>query len=406
MADIVIAGGGLTGVMMATTLSLTPYEILHIDFKDTSRPADSIRTTTVNAAGQRMLDALGVWARLEGQATPIRQLRVTEGPAPSGLATRRKRAGLSWQTDHAPMAYVVQNDILMQALETVRTARGIIPLENQRVTGFKTSDDGARLTTETTTGKNVEIECQLAVACDGRNSIIARTAGIKRRELPTGQTAIVAILTAERPHENTAFQRFLPGGPIALMPMNTNHLSLVWTLPDKEADRLTSADETDFNEACNKAVGNEFGFLTLQSDRLVWPLRPAIVSRPAAPNLIIAGDAAHPIHPLAGQGYNLALGDAAVLCDMLCGAHDRGLPAGHVSVTSGYVAGRRPEIMAMTLATSGLNAVFSKMPTAMSRMAGIGMSFLDRAPIKSIFADIAQGGKLCKASLLDGKLPR
>jgi 2-polyprenyl-6-methoxyphenol hydroxylase-like FAD-dependent oxidoreductase len=91
---------------------------------------------------------------------------------------------------------------------------------------------------------------------------------------------------------------------------------------------------------------------------------------------------------------------------MLCGAHDRGLPAGHVSVTSGYVASRRPEIMAMTLATSGLNAVFSKMPTAMSRMAGIGMSFLDRAPIKSIFADIAQGGKLCKASLLDGKLPR
>ena len=406
MADIVIAGGGLTGVMMATTLSFTPYEILHIDFKDKSRPADTIRTTTINAAGQRMLDALGVWDRLDGQATPIQQLRVTEGPAPSGLAARRKRAGLGWRTDDAPMAYVVRNDKLMQALEMTRAARGVVPLESQRVTGFKKSDGGACVTTETTTGKNAEIECQLAVACDGRNSIIAKTAGIKRRELPTGQTAIVAILTAERPHENTAFQRFLPGGPIALMPMDTHHLSLVWSLPNEEAERLKSVDDADFNEVCNRAVGNEFGFLTLQSDRLVWPLRPEIVSRPAAPNLIIAGDAAHPIHPLAGQGYNLALGDAAVLCDRLCEAHDRGLPAGHVSVTSGYVAGRRPEIMAMTLATSGLNAVFSKMPTALGRMAGIGMSFLDRAPVKSIFADIAQGGRLCKASLLDGKLPR
>jgi ubiquinone biosynthesis UbiH/UbiF/VisC/COQ6 family hydroxylase len=251
-----------------------------------------------------------------------------------------------------------------------------------------------------------DMSCDLLVACDGANSPLRSLAGLKTRTAQHRQSAIVAILKSEKPHGDSAFQRFLIGGPIALMPMPDNLLSLVWTLPADDADAHMAMDDTQFDIACNAAFGHDLGQLTVASDRLLWPLTPSLSLSPTGDNMVLAGDAFHAIHPLAGQGYNLALGDAAVLADCLAKAHQRGLTAGHPSVLSDYTRNRKVEVLAMSGVTTALNNLFFKMPPSLRRVAGIGMSLVNASPLKMALSRIAAGGKLNKASLMQGKLPR
>jgi len=406
MDDIIVVGGGLTGVMMALTLSHGPFSVAHINRQAPAGHRDSVRTITINAAGKRMLDALGVWAPLADCITPINQVKVADAPGRRRFGARRQSAfPLGWQDSAEPMAYVVPNDRLLLALEAQLRTRDVRVIANQIVTGFTPADGSALIQTEDDDGSAGELACRLAVGCDGRSSTLRQSTKIRHHNLPHQQTAIVAIVTAMRSHENTAYQRFLRGGPIALMPMQDNQLSLVWTLPKADAGALLDADVETFNAACNDAFGDELGKLELVSDRLSWSLQPSFVTKPATSNLVLAGDAAHAILPLAGQGYNLALADAAVLLDILHEAYSRGLPAGHVSVCSEYVARRRAEVATMSAATVGLNTLFSKMPHGVEGLAGLGMVLLDRFPAKSLFAEMAKGGNLTKARLLDGDLP-
>ena len=189
------------------------------------------------------------------------------------------------------------------------------------------------------------------------------------------------------------------------MPGPGNMMSLVWTLPNAEADRLIAADSAEFEAACMTAFGSTLGYLQLAGDRLPWRLQPGLRKALTGTGILLAGDAAHAIHPLAGQGYNLALADAAVLADILCATFSRGLTAGHASLRSDYETRRRPEIIAMSLATSGLNRLFFETPASLRRLAGVGFSLLDRLPAKSRFSNIARGGQLADAALLRGELP-
>ena len=319
MPDIVVVGGGLTGLMTALTLSHSPYQVVHIQRHQPIDGGETIRTTTVSAAGKRMLETLGVWQRLATPPTPIEALKVADGEATIGVRARRGKAfGLEWQDGDEPMAFVVPNVALLSALERQIQAAAVTPLINRAMADFTIANNRANLSLVDEKGETGEVTCDLVVGCDGSNSTLRKSAGIRQHALPHKQTAVVALIAAERPHQNAAFQRFLGSGPIALMPMDDNLMSLVWTLPKQEALQYQACDVDAFNKACTKAFGDELGLLTLQSDRLVWPLQPTFIANPTADNLILAGDAAHVIHPLAGQGYNLALGDAAVLLDILC----------------------------------------------------------------------------------------
>ena len=409
--DIAVIGGGLTGLMMARALSATGAHILLVDRSSGADGIPDERTTTINAAGMRMLQTLGVQDNLQQDATPIMRIAVAEGAPLSGLAARRRpNSDLSWQAGDTPMAYVVGNADLQSALtrtlgENSDFYGSIEILSGATLTGMARHAGGMQLDIEEAGGQLSDRNADLVVACDGNNSKVAGFANLAARQEQTFQTAIVSILRAERDHENTAFQRFLPTGPFALMPMLGQHLSLVWTLPDDTAQTLLAADEQAFEAACLDAFGQSLGYLHLAGQRLAWPLRPSLRRRIAAAGVVLAGDAAHALHPIAGQGYNLALADAAVLADCLALARTRGLSSSHPSVWQSYEAARRTERLAMSAATSGINQLFARSPAFVRRMAGAGFAVLDKTPVKSVFSRIAEGGELADAALLRGQFP-
>lgn len=409
--DIAVIGGGLTGLMMARALSATGAHILLVDRSSGADGIPDERTTTINAAGMRMLQTLGVQDNLQQDATPIMRIAVAEGAPLSGLAARRRpNSDLSWQAGDTPMAYVVGNADLQSALtrtlgENSDFYGSIEILSGATLTGMARHAGGMQLDIEDAGGQLSHRSADLVVACDGNNSKVAGFANLAARQEQTFQTAIVSILRAERDHENTAFQRFLPTGPFALMPMSGQHLSLVWTLPDDTAQTLLATDEQAFEAACLDAFGQSLGYLHLAGQRLAWPLRPSLRRRIAAAGVVLAGDAAHALHPIAGQGYNLALADAAVLADCLALARTRGLSSGHPSIWQSYEAARRTERLAMSAATSGINQLFARSPAFVRRMAGAGFAVLDKTPVKSVFSRIAEGGELADAALLRGQFP-
>ena len=438
--EICVVGGGLTGMMMAVALAHTPYKICLLDRSTGTNPPADGRTTTINLASQKMLAALGVWDHLSNAPTPIYAIHVASGMTngitngitsgitgnnarDSGARQARRRNGfdLIWDTRQSanpdfaepePMGFVVDNSDLFAALKTtlegIKKTQEITHLTGFSVSGMSIGDGRAIIGLDP---DNAPITCDLVIACDGANSQLRRGANlrqIKESRLPghKEQTAIVALIKAERPHDNAAYQRFLPDGPIALMPLDDTMLSLVWTNGAGTADDLLAMSEDEFNKSCSAAFGPALGSLTLAGDRLKWPLAPAITPQMTRPHLALAGDAAHAIHPLAGQGYNLALGDAAVLVDALVQAHARGLSAGHSSILVDYAAGRRGEIAAMSSLTSGLNLMLSQQSGGITSLLSMGMKMLNATGLKSVFVKIARGGVLTKASLLDGNLPR
>jgi len=404
MSDIGIVGGGLTGVMMAIALSHCGPSITLIRQAPAAakrRQSDN-RTTTVHAAGKSMLDVLGVWSCLQTPPTPITRIMIAEGASRAGTrAHQRTDFGLTWHDADQPMAYVVDNGALLDALEEVLAQRPVSLIQPATVTKLETIAGKARLVCNHAAVPDFD----LVVACDGAHSQLRVASRVRHFTAAHRQTAMAAMVALERDHDNTAFQRFLPDGPLALMPFGERLASLVWTMPKAAAASLAAVDDADFDRACNAAFGPQLGYMRVVGRRDMWPLQPSWMPKLGTDNLIFAGDAGHHIHPLAGQGYNLALGDAAILADCVSAAQKRGLPAGHTSVQKAYQRGRQGEVAAMTAMTSGLNMMMSYAPNKIAKLAGIGMSMVNASPLKNLFQSIASGGVLSRANLLEGRLP-
>ena len=420
--DIHIAGIGLSAQAMALALSRTGYSISLCQPKPTDSRADNTakkpldtRTTTIHQAGMLMLHALGIWPNITPPPTAITKIKISVG-------AQKNTAESDWLLDFGsdagddPMAYTVSNQGLETALlDALKDAHSIQFL----------SEEEALLRQES---------APLLIACDGGSSPLRKQAGMRVKDQQAGQTALVALLRLNRPHHETALQRFLPKGPIALMPLATQEAALVWTLDDKQAREMADLPADKLAQAIDEAVGPialdqaetpTSLAPTLLDTAKTWPLRPHYAYRlsqwrSAHQLMLLAGDAAHALHPLAGMGYNLALSDAAVLADCLTRQARLGLPAASPSLARQYGAGRRLEIIALTAVTQLLNRALSSdltsyRPTIFSAgmkinswiqpLFSAGMRGVQLSPLRHGFEKLARGGQLAKASLLNGRWP-
>ena len=401
---IALVGGGLTTQVLALTLMHSGFEFIWFSGPQdkTANPDNKpdTRTTTIHHAGKVMLETLGIWAALPDPAWPITEIAVAGQQTQTRPRNRDRGWPLRWQQDDVPMAYVVSNQALKAACEELITSR-LAPDQIQPVR-IEQMHSGQPVLLQDSHDKSWS--CDLVIGCDGANSHLRKQAGLKAHDQSRNETALVTTVSTERTVGTTAYQRFLPSGPLAIMPTSQKTASVVWSLPAQEADSLMRLDRTRFSAAITAAFGSDLGRLTQESPCLSWPLRPSYCPQISRAGFVLAGDAAHALHPLAGMGFNLALSDCAVLLDCLQAAGRAGLTPGHASVTTAYQARRKPEILALTSATQGLNRLLTRPQDPLYQLACIGLSVLGQLPARRLLSELAMGGRLSSAPLFDGHL--
>lgn len=373
--DAVVVGGGMSGAAAALALAQAGFAVALLDRQrppawSPAVPAD-LRVVALAPSSAQLLDRLGVWSAIvAARVSPYRAMRVWD--AASGAEFGFDAALL----DRNELGWIVENNLVQASLWKALAAAGVEC--RAPVTVGAPAPEGGRVRVPLDDGST--LAARLLIAADGRDSPLRAAAGIASRGRDYGQRAVVAHLDVERPHADTAWQRFLPGGPLALLPLADGRVSLVWSLPEAEAARMLALDDADFCAAVG--VGSDFrlGRVRATSPRAAFALRLGLAERFAATRLLLLGDAAHAVHPLAGQGVNLGLRDVAELVAVLGAARDAGTDIGADSVLCRYARRRRS---ADTLDAYGFDAiarVFAIDAEPWAALRGFGMRALDRLP--------------------------
>ena len=398
-ADLIIVGAGMVGSALALALEHSGLEILVVDGGPLSvRPfaaegAFEPRVSALSAASQRILERLGVWDGIAARrVSPYRDMRVWDG---SGTGS----VHFSAASVHAEvLGHIVENRVVQDALLDRLHDSQIGLLGSARLEQLRRSGDGWLLTL----ADGRELRAPLLVAADGANSAVRRLAGCATREWDYLHHAIVTSVRCERAHQATAWQRFTDDGPLAFLPLarqgDEHWCSIVWSTVPAEAERLMALDDEAFRHELGKAFEWRLGQVTAVDPRLCIPLRQRHAKRYVESGLALIGDAAHSIHPLAGQGVNLGFLDAAVLAEVLLHALQRGEQANDVRVLSRYERRRMPHNLAMMAAMEGFERLFQADPLPLRWARNAGLNWVDGLPeAKSLFVRQALG--------LSGDLP-
>ena len=356
--DILIIGGGLNGPCLALALASAGIRSTLVDRLDQSLrddPGFDGRAYALALGSCRMLGALGLWADLKDNAQPILDIKVADGKAGTGASP------LMVHFDHSdlgegPMGHLVEDRYLRQALLS-RIAGHPLITQIAPATVVAQTVVAGEASVILDTGE--VISARLLIGCDGRNSGTASRAGINRTGWGYDQTALVCALAHEKPHEGVAYQLFLPSGPLAILPLTGNRSSIVWTETTARAETIQALDDAGYMAELAPRIGSFLGSLTLEGDRFTYPLGLSLARRFVAERVALVGDAAHGIHPLAGQGLNLGLRDVAALAEVLVAAKSRGEDLGASDVLARYQQWRRFDTSALAVATDVINRVFS-----------------------------------------------
>ncbi|MCB8839250.1 ubiquinone biosynthesis hydroxylase [Aurantimonas sp. VKM B-3413] len=401
-ADIVIAGAGYVGLTTAVAIkSAAPHlEIVLVDAAPEGVWEKDARASAIAAAAVRMLSRLGVWDEVKDEAQPITEMIVTDSR--TGDAVRPVFLTFGGEAKPGePFANMLANTVLNGALRKRAGELGIAVRQGVAVSGI---EQGMAAVTVRLAGGG-SIGARLLIACDGVKSKIRDMAGIRTLHWDYGQSGIVATVAHERPHEGRAEEHFLPSGPFAILPLKGNRSSLVWTETTREAERLIAADDLVFELELEQRFGHKLGALTVEGPRRAFPLGLTLARDFVKPRVALAGDAAHGIHPIAGQGLNLGFKDAAALAETVVEAERRGLDIGALDVLETYQRWRRFDTLQMGVTTDVLNRLFSNDVGLLRAVRSFGLSLVDRAPpLKDFFIGQAAGmGRGPSPRLLQGE---
>lgn len=393
---IVIGGGAFAGLALGLALrqGLGPdVSVIVADPALATRPSRDPRASAIVAACRRLFEAIGVWDAVAAEAQPILDMVVTD----SKLEDATRPAFLTFTGDVAPgepFAHMVENRRLIDAL-VARAQHEGVELRPLGVSGFKSSAD----TINVTFGDGGSIDAALLVAADGARSKLRERAGIATHGWDYDQSGIVVTVGHERDHHGRAEEHFLPSGPFAILPLKGKRSSLVWTETRAQAARIVALPDDEFKAELEKRFGLHLGDVTPQDRPRAFPLGYFVARSFIGGRLALIGDAAHVIHPIAGQGLNMGLKDVAALAEVVVDAARLGLDIGEKGVLERYQRWRRFDTVAMGVATNALNGLFSNESTLLRSVRDIGLGLVDRVPpLKSAFIRQAAG--------LTGEVPR
>lgn len=399
-ADLIIVGAGMVGSTLALALQdaglkivlidAGPLQVQHFAAEDVFEP----RVSALSAASQRILDRVGAWSGIvERRASPYSDMQVWDGSGTGHIH-------FSAASVHAEvLGHIVENRVVQDALlDKLHAGGGIEMVANARLEQLVRLEEGWELTL--TDGQR--FVTPLLVAADGANSTVRRLSGCQTREWDYLHHAIVTSVRCAEPNQRTAWQRFTDDGPLAFLPLqrggDQHWCSIVWSVPESEASRLMGLDDEAFRTTLGRAFEHRLGEVLEADLRLCIPLRQRHAKRYVQPGLALIGDAAHSIHPLAGQGVNLGLLDAATLAEVIRAAQARGEPPGSARVLGRYERRRMPHNLAMMAAMEGFERLFQADPPLVRWLRNTGLKGVQALPeAKAMFVRQALG--------LSGDLP-
>jgi len=390
-AEIAIVGGGLSGLSLGIACAAAGIETAVIDREDPAKFRDAAydgRTTAIAYGSQQVLEGIGVWDALAPHAEPIREIRVADDDSPLFLHYDRA------EIDAEALGYIVENRLLRGALQARAEALPSLTLHApSAVEDIRFNEAQARLTLSDGT----TIAAALAVGADGRNSPMREAAGIKTWRKSYRQIAIVCVVRHEKPHRGVAVEHFRSAGPFAILPMTNSkdgahRSSIVWTEEEHDAPGLLALGDKDFARQLASRFGDFLGKVEPEPGRWSYPLALIQAERYAAPRLALIGDAAHVIHPIAGQGWNLGVRDIAALAELLVDAHRLGLDLGSGDLLRRYERWRRFDSLTLTTVTDGLNRLFANDFPPLKLARDLGLAAVNKAPgLKRFFMRHAMG---------------
>jgi len=400
---IVVAGGGFVGGTLAVALAqLAPsgFRIALVDGAEGAPARTDSRGLALSAAARNLLDSIGLWSAIEPRAQPIESIEITDSAL--GASFRPHFLGFDKEMKaEAPRAYIVEAGVLLDTIaDAIAADRAITAHEPDRITGYEADVYAMRAHLDS----GAILKAPLLVAADGKRSCLRERAGIKTIGWSYPQIGIVATVAHEYPHKGKAVQHFLPAGPFAILPLTGHRSSIVWTEDPGTADALMSGDDAAFAEALAQRFGHRLGRITIEGPKQAFPLSFQMARSFVGDRVALIGDAAHVVHPLAGQGLNIGLRDVAALTETLIETMRLGLDIGSATTLERYERWRRFDSAFSGTAMDALNRLFSNDNAPLRALRDIGLGLVDRAPaLKRFLVREAAGGTGDVPRLLKGE---
>ena len=373
--QLTIVGGGLVGASLACALRPLRIGITILEeapLESDSQPSFDERTIALTFGSRRVLEAIGVWQAIEAEAGPIHRIHVSNRGHAGFTRLDREHIGTE------ALGYVVPTRALGRILVDELTKNPLIDYRCPiRATGIAASADTSAVSVQT---ESAIVESSLVVLADGGRSPLADQLGMIRRETPFAEHALVGIVGVDRSHQGTAYERFTPHGPLALLPLRDNRFALAWTLPETRARSLAYCEAKAFLSELQEAFGDRVGYFTRCDRRTVYPLKRADLMTPVAERCVAIGNAAHILHPVAGQGFNLGLRDVAHLAEVLASAVAEEKDIGSAECLAQYARARKTQTQRVTRFTHGLLQIFANELPGLRLARNIGLNAIEIFP--------------------------